>query len=62
MIDVQTVIAASTTSILVLTGYGQEKLKLCKENHVPIDYVADDLSDAVGFISRHVATQETQTL
>ena len=54
MIDVQTGNNAGATSILVLTGYGKEELALCRQNNVPITYVANDLLDAIEFVSRTV--------
>jgi D-glycero-D-manno-heptose 1,7-bisphosphate phosphatase len=54
MIDVQTGINIGLPSILVLTGYGKQELKLCREHHVPIFYVAQDLTDAVQYIRQSI--------
>jgi D-glycero-D-manno-heptose 1,7-bisphosphate phosphatase len=56
MIDVQTGNNAGAISILVLTGYGQKELELCRHNNVHIDYVAKDLLDAIQYI-RHAVQQ-----
>ena len=50
MTDVQTGINGGATSILVLTGYGKEELRLCRENHVPIDHVAESLYEAMQYV------------
>ena len=50
MLDMQTGNNVGATSILVLTGYGKQELKLCHQHHIHLDYVAKDLHDAV----RHV--------
>jgi len=52
MIDVQTGNNAGATSILVLTGYGKEELELCRQNNVPVSFVADDLFEGIQFVKR----------
>jgi len=54
MIDIQTGINAGMTTILVLTGYGQEELKICKEQKIHINYVAKNLLEAVQIIKKHL--------
>ena len=54
MIDVQTGYAAGVTPILVLTGYGKDELELCRKNHIPVPYAAEDLSDAVRYIQKSI--------
>lgn len=50
MIDVQTGNNAGASSILVLTGYGRKELELCKENGARIDFIAEDLKDAMNHV------------
>lgn len=50
MIDVQTGNNGGVTSILVLTGYGKDELELCRRQRARIDFIADDLRDAMGFV------------
>jgi len=45
---------AGAHAILVLTGYGMEERKLCERDGIHLDYVADDLFDAMGFVSRQL--------
>ena len=59
MIDVQTGNNSGATSILVLTGYGRQELKLCRENEVPIGHVADNLHDAVQFIKQTINQEQS---
>lgn len=61
MIDVQTAINVGATSILVLTGYGREELKLCKERDVHIDYVAENLYDAIQHVKESVQREQPST-
>jgi D-glycero-D-manno-heptose 1,7-bisphosphate phosphatase len=61
MIDIQTGNNCGAKSILVLTGYGKEELKLCQQQNVKIDFIADNLYDAIQFIKRTVQ-QEIPTL
>ena len=58
MLDIQLGRNVSARSILVKTGYGNEELELCRSNDVAIDFVADDLLDAMHFVRRQV--RETQ--
>jgi D-glycero-D-manno-heptose 1,7-bisphosphate phosphatase len=52
MLDIQAGNAAGARSVLVLTGYGNEELKLCRENGVPIDHIARNLAEAVRHIQQ----------
>ena len=54
MIDIQTGNNSGIKSILVLTGYGKEELKLCRQSNVKIDFIADNLYDAIQFIKRNL--------
>ncbi len=58
MIDVQAGNNSGATPILVLSGYGKEELDLCRQNNVPIAYIANDLFEAMQFVKRTV--QHTQ--
>jgi D-glycero-D-manno-heptose 1,7-bisphosphate phosphatase len=54
MIDILTGNNCGIKSILVLTGYGKEELKLCRQSNVKIDFIADNLYDAIQFIKRNL--------
>ena len=56
MIDIQTGNNAGAIPILVLTGYGKKELVLCKHNNIRIDYIAEDIIDAIHYIQH--ATQK----
>ncbi|MBI1806710.1 MAG: D-glycero-beta-D-manno-heptose 1,7-bisphosphate 7-phosphatase [Ignavibacteria bacterium] len=58
MIDVQTGNNCGATSILVLTGYGKEELKLCRENNVHIGFVAENLYDAIQHVKNIVQQKQ----
>ena len=60
MTDMQTGNNAGTTTVLVLTGYGKQELELCHQHHARIDYVAENLLDAMRYVKRIV--QQTQPL
>ncbi len=53
-IDIQTGINAGMTTILVLTGYGQEEIKICKEQKIHINHVAKNLLEAIQIIKKLV--------
>jgi D-glycero-D-manno-heptose 1,7-bisphosphate phosphatase len=55
MIDIETARNASAKGILVLTGYGKSELMRCKENDLKIDFVAENLYDAIQYIKRNEA-------
>ncbi len=54
MIDIQAGNALGLPSILVLSGYGQAEVELCRNNNVPITHVAADLREAVEHIRQTV--------
>jgi len=58
MIDIQTGNNCNIKSILVLTGYGNDEYKLCIANNVKIDYVANNLYDAVQYVKRTEITDQ----
>ena len=58
MIDMQTGNTVGATTILVLTGYGKGELGLCRSSNARIDYIAEDLLDAVQFIKRMMQKEE----
>jgi len=60
MLDMQTGNTAGAQSILVLTGYGKEELQYCRNERVHIDYVAENLRDAVMHI-KHMIHCESHT-
>ncbi len=58
MIDVQTAHAAGATSVLVLTGYGNAELELCRASNLHIDFIAQNLEEAMHFVKRCVMRME----
>ena len=60
MIDIQTAHAAGATSVLVLTGYGEVEIELCRSNNLHIDFVAQNLEEAMNFVKRCVTRMEKQ--
>ncbi len=61
MIDVQTAYAAGATPVLVLTGYGRDELNLCREAHLDVPHVAEDLYGAIQTIKRLTGQQHLST-
>jgi len=61
-VDVGMAKNAGARAILVLTGYGRAELGLCERDGIPLDYVADDLYDAMEFVARdiHHHTESTE--
>lgn len=51
-VDVGMAKNAGARAILVLTGYGRAELGICERDAIPLDYVADDLYDAMEFVAR----------
>lgn len=49
-IDIEAGNNCGAFSILVLTGYGKSELERCRETNTKIDFVAEDLYNAVQFI------------
>lgn len=45
---------AGAHAVLVLTGYGKMEKSFCERDGIPLDYVADDLFDAMTFVSRQI--------
>lgn len=60
MIDVETAHAAGAASVLVLTGYGKAELELCRNSNLHIDFVAQDLEEAMHFVESCVTRMEKQ--
>ena len=58
MTDVQTGNVAGARSILVLTGYGRKEQRLLEENDVHVDFVAEDLPEAMEFVHREMVTEQ----
>ncbi len=54
IIDVQTAHAVGATGILVLTGYGKNQIEEIQKNNIKIDYIAEDLYDAMQFIKTKI--------
>lgn len=54
IIDVQTAHAVGATGILVLTGYGKNQIDEVLKNNIEIDYIAEDLYDAMQFIKTKI--------
>jgi len=53
MIDIETARNAGAYGILVLTGYGKTELELCRQNKLKIDFVAENLYDAIQYIKQN---------
>ncbi len=61
MIDIQAGNALGIPSILVLTGYGEAEIELCRSNNVPVAHVAPDLREAVEHIRRTIHTSNVRS-
>ena len=57
--DIQTGNNAGIPSILVLTGYGKKERTMFPESAADIDYVADDLYDAIQYVKRTIHAEST---
>jgi len=55
MIDIETARNAGARGILVLTGYGKTELALCRQHNLKIDFVAENLYDAIQYIKQNEA-------
>jgi len=53
-VDVGMAKNAGARAILVLTGYGRAERELCERDGIGLDYVADDLYDAIDFVARDI--------
>ncbi|MBI5022469.1 MAG: HAD family hydrolase [Ignavibacteriales bacterium] len=62
MIDIQTGNNCGARTILVLTGYGNEELKICRLNNIHIDFIANDLIEAMNFIRENINKQSPETI
>jgi D-glycero-D-manno-heptose 1,7-bisphosphate phosphatase len=61
MIDVALAKNAGARAILVLTGYGSAERGLCERDRMPLDYVADDLYDAIDFVAGDINNHSAPT-
>ncbi len=61
MIDIQAGNNCGARTILVLTGYGKTELEHCHRNSMRIDYIAEDLYEAVQFVKRSVNVHISQS-
>lgn len=52
LVDMQCAQNAGVKKILVLTGYGEKTLETCKEENIPLEYVAENLAGTVDFIRK----------
>jgi D-glycero-D-manno-heptose 1,7-bisphosphate phosphatase len=60
-VDVGMAKNAGARAILVLTGYGAAERSLCERDGIPLDYVADDLYDAMDFVARDINHHSAST-
>ncbi len=54
IIDIQAASAVGATGILVLTGYGKNQIDEILKNNIEIDYIAENLYDAMQFIKTKI--------
>ncbi|MBU1298681.1 MAG: D-glycero-beta-D-manno-heptose 1,7-bisphosphate 7-phosphatase [Bacteroidetes bacterium] len=57
IIDIQTAHAAGAKSILVLTGYGKNQIEIVKSQNIYVDYIAENLHDAMQFVKKSINNQ-----
>lgn len=57
IIDIQTAHAAGAKSILVLTGYGKNQIEIVKSQNIYVDYIAENLHDAIQFVKKSINNQ-----
>jgi D-glycero-D-manno-heptose 1,7-bisphosphate phosphatase len=57
--DIQTGNNAGSRSILVLTGHGKDQVNLVREQNVSVEYIANDLYDAVQHIKKLLAKEQS---
>jgi len=60
MIDVQTALAAGSTPVLVLTGYGKDELELCRTHGIPVEHVSVNLEEAMRVVKQALTHAEKQ--
>ncbi len=61
-VDVGMAKNAGAHAILVLTGYGRAERELCERDGIPLDYVADDLYDAMEFVAGSLGNEPAPRL
>lgn len=57
IIDIQMAHAVGAKSILVLTGYGKNQIEIIKSQNIYVDYIAENLSDAMQFVKKSINNQ-----
>jgi len=62
LLDIQTGKNVGAQTILVLTGYGKQELQYCRDHNVQIDFVAENLYDAVTHIKKLIHCEPHNTL
>ncbi len=62
LLDIQTGKNVGAQTILVLTGYGRQELQYCRDQNVQIDFVAENLYDAVAHIKNVIHCEPHNTL
>ena len=60
-VDVGMAKNAGAGAILVLTGYGKNELRLCERDGIELDYVAEDIFDAMQFVAARIAEENERT-
>lgn len=58
IIDVQTAHAVGAVGILVKTGYGKFQIEEIQKSNIKIDYIAEDLYDAIQFIKNKIKSDK----
>jgi len=54
LVDIQAGKAVGATTILVLTGYGQSSLVMCKKENISPDYTAPSIKEGVEYIIQRI--------
>ena len=57
--DIQTGNNAESQSILILTGHGKDQVNLVQKQNVSVEYIANDLYDAVQHIKKLLAKEQS---
>ena len=60
-VDVGMAKNAGARAVLVLTGYGRAERNLCERDGIPLDYVAEDLFDAMEFVAQDINNHPATT-